>query len=149
MQQRRRLLKSNRKPVDSFDGAEGCTIPEGNLLGYIHNQSLYRKLVAIAVEMAREACVEGAALAQLETKLLAAKGLQEHPMLAHPGKTLQAGDYCSVPYNPAKKFIDVQEQCALLERMEMEVRQTEGKEQIIFAIKDYIHKKKKTIGSEV
>jgi hypothetical protein len=52
-------------------------------LNSIQNQNLYLKLVAIALEMSREAGVHPNSIAEMERKLLAAKGLQEYPMLTH------------------------------------------------------------------
>lgn len=57
MQQRKRLTRANRKPLDSFDQTPHDDSGPCNLLKSIQNNNLYLKLVGIALEMSREAGV--------------------------------------------------------------------------------------------
>jgi hypothetical protein len=93
-------------------------------LNSIQNQNLYLKLVALAIEMSREAGVHPNSIIEMERKLLTAKGLQEHPMLNHHNESEFKKPHLhnkNQPYNLTKKLVDPEEQLSFLTRMEKEV----------------------------
>lgn len=81
MQQRKRLLRVNRRPLDSFDETPFPSNPPCDILSYIKNQNLFLKLVGITLEMAKGAGVEESVITGLEEKLLAMRGLDSYSML--------------------------------------------------------------------
>lgn len=75
MHQRKRLLRANRRPLDSFDDGARTSDLGHNVLSLIKNQNLFLKLVGLSLDMAREAGIDQASLLDLEQKLLKSKGL--------------------------------------------------------------------------